>query len=294
VAAGVALRDAIATALPDLPHENLIVESEARDTGPAAVHAAWFVEQRRPGSVLVNLPADHLVTETERFVEAMQRAAEVASGEEALVCLGITPRGPSSAYGYLQCTGPAPGHARVGRVERFVEKPDPECAAALLADGRCMWNAGMFVWTARSFLSEAARVSPELAAPLAALQRDADPAAFFRLSAAISVDRAVLERAAEVRVVGARIGWDDLGDWESLLRHRPVDARGNLVPDGGLVLESSGCIAHTSGKPVVLLEVDDLVLVECDDVILVTRRAALQRLREVPARLEEQGRLDLT
>ncbi len=293
VAMDASLEEAVRKALPELGEANRIVEPEARDTAPAALHAAWLVRQRTPLAILALMPADHVVRDPTHFVEAMQEARRVAEEQGALVCLGVPPAGPSTAYGYVECSGSLPSHARSSPVVRFVEKPKGPRAEALLQGGRCLWNAGIFVWSADAFLREVERVCPELAALSGLLERG-EIEAFFRQAPRMPVDRAVLERSKEVWVVAAQMGWDDLGDWESLARRLPADADGNVGQGVELAIGSSGCVVHSPGKPVVLLGVDRLVVVECEDVLLVASRDCGQRLREVPARLESRGRRDLT
>jgi mannose-1-phosphate guanylyltransferase len=283
----------IEESLPELAEHNRIAEPERKDTCPAAIHAAWFVERRHPGATLTLLPADHLVEDVEKLVQAVEVGVRVAAEESGLVCLGVPPHGPSSSYGYIECSGAAPGHAQACRVARFVEKPDHATAEGMLATGRCLWNAGIFVWRAADFLEEVGRVSPEMGPALALLERHGDAMGFFRQAPRMAVDRAVLERTERSWVVGAQMRWDDLGDWEALSRHLEADREGNLGSGGRLALDARNCITHSPRKPVVLLGVEGLIVVDCEDVLLVARRADAQRLREVPPLLEASGREDL-
>jgi mannose-1-phosphate guanylyltransferase/mannose-6-phosphate isomerase len=281
-------------ALPDLPTGNLLLEPQARDTGPAAAHAAWRVEAIDPGGGMVFLPADHLVADEERFADAIRVAWDAARREHGLLCIGVTPGGPSTAYGYIECEGSLPGTAGLAKVARFVEKPDAERAARLLASGRCLWNAGIFVWRAADLLAEAEAVSPELAPALRRLRREGDAGRFFAEAPSLAVDRAILERSRRAWVVEAEMGWDDLGGWEAVVRHLPADADANCGPGRRVAVDSRGCLVHTGGKPVVLLGVEDLVIVDCDDVLFVARRDQAERTREVPAALTAAGLEDRT
>jgi mannose-1-phosphate guanylyltransferase/mannose-6-phosphate isomerase len=293
VAMDASLEGPVREMLPELGPDQAIVESERRDTGPAAVHAAWFIRQRKGPATLALMPADHMIRQVDVFVEAMQEARRAAEEHRALICLGVPPQGPSSAYGYVEHTDSLVGRTGSSPVSRFVEKPDADRARELLQGGHCLWNAGIFVWGAERFLEEVERVCPELAAPVALLQKG-DAASFFAAAPRVAVDRAVLERSRNVRVVAADMGWDDLGDWESLARRLPADADGNVGEGLELAVGSRDCVVHSPGKPVVLLGVDGLVVVECEDVVLVARRDAGQELRDIPELLERRGRRDLT
>jgi mannose-1-phosphate guanylyltransferase len=289
VAAEERLAGLAAEQLPDLRPDRLLVEAHARDTGPAAAHAAWRVERHRPGAIVALLPADHSVAAPDRFVEAIAAAAGVADEEGALVCLGVLPSGPSTAYGYVECAGSVPTHARAVRVARFLEKPDAARARDLLAGGLCLWNAGIFVWRARAFLDEARRCWPEIGPALDLLDAGAAPARFFDAAPAIAVDRAVMERTGRAWTVRADMGWDDVGSWDALGARLPADGAGNRGAGDRLALEAAGCVVHSPGKPVVLVGVRDLIVVECDDVLLVAGREAAEQVRRVPAALAARG-----
>jgi mannose-1-phosphate guanylyltransferase len=256
------LAGSVRRALPELPASNLLLEAVARDTGAAAGHAAWEVARRDAEGIMVFLPADHLVEDEARFAEAIAAAARAAEEHAALVCLGVAPAGPSSAYGYVECDGPLPAHGAAARVARFVEKPSAERARELLASDR--------------------------------LRASGDAERFFREAAPIAVDRAVMERTGRAWVVAAEMGWDDLGGWDAVARHLPRDADGNAGPGERLALASRGCLVHSPSKPVVLLGVEDLIVVECEDVLYVARRSESERTREIPERLRARGKASLT
>ena len=193
----------------------------------------------------------------------------------------------------MLCSEALPAQGRSEPVARLVEKPDRSHAETLMQGGRCLWNAGIFVWTAEAFLREVEQVCPELAALTGLLERG-EVDAFFRQAPRMPVDRAVLARSKKVWVVAAQVGWEVLGDWESMARRLPADADGSVGQGLDLAIGCSGCVVHSPGKPVVLLGVEHLIVVECDDVLLVAARDSGQRLREVAALLEDRGRRDLT
>ena len=137
-------------------------------------------------------------------------------------------------------------------------------------------------------------MSPELAGPLAALQKDRDPAGFFRRAPRIGVDRAVLERTGRAWVVTADMGWDDLGDWQGWARHLSPGPDGNVGVGVRVAVDAQGCVVHSPDKPVVLLGVQGLVVVECSDVLLVAGKDACQQVRELPALLAGKNLRKLT
>ncbi|MGD8377463.1 MAG: sugar phosphate nucleotidyltransferase [Acidobacteriota bacterium] len=288
VATAERLAGRVRRALPDLDAGNLIVEPVSRDTGPAAAYASWRILERDPEGLVTLLPADQLM-EDKPFARALASAAQAVRERDVLVCLGIRPDRPATGFGYIEVEVP-PRHAEGCAVARFTEKPDARRARALLKGGRALWNAGIFVWRARTFLEEADRVAPELRV---GRLPEVDAVAYFRGVGPAAVDRAVMERTSRAWVVAAEMGWDDLGGWDALGRHLETDGEGNAGHGPRFALDSRGCIVHAKGRTVVLVGVRDLVVVESGDVLMVADRSSAERVRQVPEMLARAGREDL-
>ena len=263
------------------PEAGVLVEPEGKDTGPALVYATHRIREQVGDAVVLALPSDHVVSG--RFARTARRAVRVADETEGLVTIGVEPTRPATGYGYIE-----PGEAFDGyaRVARFREKPDRETAAGLVEQG-CYWNAGMFAWTPDALLREA-RDSP--LAPLVDALDDGDPEAGFDAVDPVSIDYAVMERTRDAYVVPAGFEWDDLGAWDALERVRDADEDGNAVLGDALAVDASGNVV-AGDKHVSVVGVDDLVVAAYDDRVLVVPKADAQRVREVVARLKDQGRV---
>ncbi len=256
------------------------VEPEARGTGPALVRAAWEIAQTDPAAVMVSLHADHLLRPESAFRDTVRAGAEIARREQLLVIVASPPDRPETGYGYVRPGPalPAPPGARGYRVDAFVEKPEADEAGRLVADG-ARWNAGIFIWPVRLFLSEAAARSPEMAGAMRQLDRG-DVAAFFEQCRPVSVDEAVLERSPRVGAVDATFEWDDVGSWESLARTRTADPHGNVRQGDVVAADASGNIAVAETGRVVLLGVSGLLVVRAGDTTLVMPRRESPHLKQ--------------
>src|SRR5689334_6266319 len=162
VVTGVAHAADVSRQLPELPAENIVVEPSPRDSCAAIGLAAALIARRDPEAVMGSFAADHLVRDEPAFHEAI-RAAIAGAQAGRLMTVGITPTGPETGYGYLQC---GPVERGVLPVAEFKEKPSLEVAIEYLRTGRYLWNASMFVWNVSTFLDELKRQQPELYAGL--------------------------------------------------------------------------------------------------------------------------------
>lgn len=281
----------IQRALPHFPRAQIVAEPQRRDTAPAAALATGLVRARDPNAVVALLPADALIRNAQRFGQQLEQAFHWAAAEDSdrhgLLTFAVTPTFPATGYGYLElgselATG---SHgSRLLRVKRFVEKPDEATAKGYMAGGQHAWNAGIFVWSVKRFLAELERNAPELAAFVRAFPKG-DPAAYlakhFPSLPKISVDYAVLEKAAAVSTVLAQFDWDDVGSWTALHKHFPPDASGNVAIGPVVSKGTTGSIAVSNGRVIALCGVKDLVVVETPDAVLVCHKDAVQEIKKL-------------
>ena len=264
-----ALVTPIGALLPEVPRENLIAEPKPAGTAAALAWAANEIA-RRAGrdAVMVCVHADWSIGNEPEFVRVLQRAADLAVRERALVTVGIVPSRPDPGFGYIQPGEPLGGQREPAyRVARFVEKPSRERAAEMVSNGY-LWNSGIFVWRVGDFLDEIHAHTPEVAPALAEAGDDIDR--FFGCVQSIPVDVGVMERSERVLVIPGEFGWDDVGTWAALHRVRPHDEHGNAMSGRAHALDSQQNVVHAEGNAVVLYGVRDLVVVTMDGLTVVT------------------------
>jgi mannose-1-phosphate guanylyltransferase len=302
VVAGEAYHDLIRDSLPQLPDENFLFEPVGRNTAACVAWAALWIRRRASEAIMAVLPADHLIRHEAEFLRVLTAATVVAQPVNRLVTIGIQPTHPETGYGYIQVSE----HQRqvngraVFRVAQFVEKPSRQRAEQYLAEGTYLWNSGMFIWRADSIWLEVCRQLPQLAKhlePVAEiLHADALTSALndvYPRLPSVSIDVGVMERAQDVWVVPADIGWSDVGSWRALGELLPADAHGNVVIGEQRGIDTSGCFIHSPSKLVATIGLSNLVVIETDDVLLICPKERDQDVRKLVELLEREGRQDL-
>jgi mannose-1-phosphate guanylyltransferase len=184
-------------------------------------------------------------------------------------------------YGYIIPGERLDGDARA--IARFVEKPDAQRAAALIAEG-ALWNSGLFAWTARRFAAETAAHAPEIAPHLGRLE-DRDVEGYFRAVKPVAVDVSHFERSRRVAVIPGKFPWDDVGTWGALGRVREKDSAGNVLIGEAITAAASNSVVWAGDGPVVLFGVKDLVVVRANGVVLVTTAERSAHLKDLLASL---------
>ena len=293
------LQPEIRKQLPEIPKQQVIAEPSQRNTAPCIALAAHILAELDPEAVMGVFPADHLIVREARFrnfVKAAFREAERGS----VVVLGIQPRWPETGYGYIEF----PKNVSAGKlnalpVASFREKPDERTAKRFVERGNFFWNAGMFFWPASTFLDLMRHHQPKTAMLLAGLPRIGSKEFAARLTEAyplcenISVDYAILEKAERVCGIALDdIGWNDVGNWESVYDITEKDKDGNAAR-GHLIVESSRGNYVDADKPVALIGVNNLVIVDTPDALLVTNRSKAQDVSKIVKALETSGREEL-
>jgi mannose-1-phosphate guanylyltransferase len=292
--------EATAALLPELPARNVVAEPCPRDTAACVGLAAQIVARSDPEATMVVMPADHVIEPGALFRKTVRAAVSVIDADpSAFVTFGIKPTRPETGYGYIErgeSLGTVDGIA-VHRVAQFREKPNRATAEQFLAEGRFAWNSGIFFWRARAILDALAEHRPALAQALervgASLGTPAEAETLAReypLMERVPIDKAVMEKARNVRVLEVLYEWNDVGDWRALTALIPADSSGNTMQGPVLPFETRGSIiVADDGGLIATLGVDDLVIVQSGGATLVARKAQLDRLKTLVESLGASG-----
>ena len=275
----------------------LILEPQGRNTAPAVALAAMHIEATDPDAILLVLPADHLIQDVGAFVEAVSKALPLAE-EGRLMTFGVVPVAPETGYGYIQC-----GSALADDLfdlESFVEKPDAETAKAYLDAGRYLWNSGIFLLQASSYLEQLGKHAPEiLSCCREAMEAASDDMDFVRPDPQVfercprdSIDYAVMEKTDRGGVVSLDCGWSDVGAWSALWDVAERDVDGNVCKGDVLLDNCKDSYFRSDSRLVAATGVEGLVVVETADAILVADRNRVQGVKCIVNALKEQQRTE--
>ena len=255
-----------------VPEDHILAEPCRRNTAGALVWCMATLPGDRPFLAAVTT-ADHAISPDARFQADIEQAFTLATGERALVTLGITPTRPETGFGYIE-TGSGT------EVLRFTEKPDAEVAAEFVAKGSFLWNSGMFFWRSDTFEAELDLHAPCHSHAFRQLLGNPDPDVFAALPS-VSIDYALMEKSANVRCVRASFSWDDVGTWDALLRTVPCDSGGNAVVGKATLIDCKGCVVYNAThQPLCLVESQDQIVVATDHATLVTPVSSAQAVRK--------------
>lgn len=274
----------------------IILEPAVRNTAPAVLTAALSLEGT-PDDLMLVAPSDHMIQDAEAFLAAVRTGMEAAR-EGALVTFGVPPTRPETGFGYLELGGPVEAGQGTA-LSRFLEKPDAEMAAGLLAADNVLWNTGMFLFRVRDILAAFEEHAPHMMdACRTALARGSEDLGFFRLDPpayeeleAISVDYAIMEKADNIIAVPLDAHWSDLGSWNALHSTMPMDDAGvaGSGPVTAIDCENTLLRSEDDNIQLVGLGLKNIAAVAMRDAVLVASLDHAQDVRKVVAELKSTG-----
>jgi len=281
--------------LPDIPFQNIVGEPERKNTAPCIALIALKIKKLNCHANLVISPSDHLIENEKSFTANCNTALDYTAKHNTLLTLGIRPTHANTGYGYIQyedCTE----NNTVYKVNRFTEKPDKPTAIRFLKEGSYLWNSGVFFWKAENIINSFRLLMPEMfdvfICGFADLNTEKESNAIkhiYRHCPSISIDYGILEKATNVSVITADFIWDDLGTWNSAWENTPKDDDFNAI--GGpntMVIDSKGCIVHSTDKKLVLVGgVQDLIVVNTPEALLVCTKENEQQIKDYLAVVKE-------
>lgn len=284
--------------------EYFVLEPFGRNTAPAAAISALLTARENLDDLVLLLPSDHIVNDEQAFRDALTVGAARAS-EGTIVTFAVVPDEPATGYGYIEVAEMdldplAP--PRAVPVQRFTEKPTRELAEKFVSGGKHLWNAGIFLFSARAMLEAFAEHAPNIlkscenslagaADDLGFLRLDGD---HFRSCPNISLDYAIMEKAGNIETVPLQGGWSDLGSFDAIWQTSgEKDRLGNLAIGDVTQIDSSNSLLYTDGPALAGVGLDDMAVVATKDVVLVMPRARSQDVRKLVDRLRSEGRAEV-
>ncbi len=265
----------------------VLIEPEARNTAPAVLAAAMHIAATDPEALILIAPSDHVIPDTPAFWQAVEAGVEAVQNGR-LVTFGITPTHPETGYGYLELDSAPDKSGQAKPLLRFVEKPDANTAQGMVDAGNFLWNAGIFLFSAKDIIAAYTEHAPGLMSPMQHAVDDAkvdlgflrlDPTAWAKADN-ISIDFAVMEKADNLSVVPFTGHWSDLGSWAAVQQESGVDANGVAMsgPVTAIDCENALLRSEHDGLELVGLGLKDMLVVAMPDAVLV---ADLNRTQDV-------------
>jgi mannose-1-phosphate guanylyltransferase len=283
--------------LPEIPLQNIIIEPEGKNTAACIGLAALHIRKMVSDDIMVVLPSDHAIADSQRFIDIIKAAEKTAYEENGLVTIGIKPSSVQTGFGYIELSNSFKKIKtdEVFRVKSIREKPDFQKAKEFIDNGNFYWNSGMFIWKVSVILKEISRWLPDLYTGLMKIDKVLGsheetiivPRVYKKL-ASISIDYGIMEKADNIFMLQGDFGWNDVGSWDALWEISPKDSKGNAaLNDSRTIFEDAeGSLVYSPRKLTALIGIKDLIIVETKDVLLICKKGRSQDVKKIVEKLD--------
>lgn len=280
--------DMIKEQIPHIKDEQIVPEPEMRNTAPSILLGALKIQKKNPDSLIVVAPSDHWIKEEDEFIDSIQEAFNLAEEEDRLITLGIQPNSPNTGYGYIKYDKSLEGDLK--KVEKFTEKPNEKKAKEFIEAGNYVWNAGIFIWSAKFIIENFKKYLPDMYGVFEKGEEKwntKEEQNFLEENYAkasnISIDYGIMEKSDAVYVIPVSFNWSDLGTWSSVKTELPSDEDNNTAINCRLLANNSenNIISTTDKKIVVLKGLSDFIVVEDKDVLMIVPKSDEQEIKQI-------------
>ncbi len=270
-----------------------ILEPFGRNSAAAVALAASYVHNKyKEDCMLLIFPADHLINNQEAFEMAIDRAVNLADGND-IITFGIKPKRPETAYGYIESEGI--------NVKRFIEKPSKEKAEHYIHSGNYLWNSGIFCMKLSTVISEMQEFCPQIWNLCNQAIKESNTSLgknwqqveinsnLFSLVEDISIDYAVLEKSKNIAVVPCDFEWSDIGSWLEYGALNPKDSSNNHLSGDVILDDVDNCIIDSRHKLIAALGLSNIVIAETEDAVLVMDKNNTQGVKKLVKKLKDKS-----
>ena len=277
--------------------KSIILEPFGRNTAPAILVAALKSLEIEDNPHLLILSADHQIKNDRAFRDLIESAKKYSTNNK-LVTFGVIPSSPETGYGYIKSEKPFNKETLEGlKISEFIEKPNLNKAKELIKDSSCTWNSGIFMFKAKTIISEIKQICPDIfkvcEETFIKSKKDLD---FQRLNEEsfkncpnISIDNAIMEKTNKAIVLPLDAQWSDIGSWKSVWENLDKDINGN-ISDGNVITEKTqDCYLRSENKLLVSLGIKNLVIIDTSDVTLVADKNESENIKKVVKDLQSKN-----
>ncbi len=293
VVTSVEYKEMVLEQLPSLKQEQVLTEPFRRNTAPCIAYANAWIQKRNPEASIIVTPADHLILKQDDFISVVSKGLDFVDNNEALLTIGIKPHRPETGYGYIQVGDDSPRTlGEIEPVKTFTEKPNLELAKVFFESGEFFWNSGIFIWSLASINSAFDQYLPDVKNLFDSIDSEINThneenaiKEIYQECPNISIDYGVMEKASNVSVLTADVGWSDLGTWSSLYEHSSKDDNNNAINTGKvLAYDSKNCVVNLpNDKMAVIQGLDGYIVAESHNCLLICPKSNEQQIRQFSA-----------
>jgi mannose-1-phosphate guanylyltransferase len=272
--------------VPEIVTENIFIEPEVRNQGPATGLAAALLKRiGKGGEPFFLIQVDDLRTPAEQVLKMMDLAEKLGIETGKYITGGFEPDRIIAGVDYLlkgELVKELNG-VKVYKVADFIDRSETAKLKELMTSGKLLLHANHTSMTPDNLLEMYKTYRPDWYEPLLRISNGADVNTEFQKMPKGTLEEITKQVHAkgDSLVIELPFEWIDFGTWESLDKFYKDN---DMSPEnGGLVeIEAKNVFGWSvTGKKIAVIGLDDIIVVEGKDGILVCRKDKCGRVGEI-------------
>lgn len=272
--------------VPEIVNENVFIEPESRNQGPATgLAAALLLKKGKGDEPFFLIQVDNLRVPGENIFKMMNLAEKLGRETHKYITGGFLPDRFIKGVDFLMKGDlvSEENGVKIFKVAEYVDRNEEEKIKENLSSGKLLVHANHTCMTPNDLLKMFADYRPDWYEPLSKISKGADIAEEYAKmpKGAIEEITKQVHAKSDSLVIELPFEWTDFGTWESLEKYYLAN---NIEPKSGDVIEIEAkdnfCVSDNK-KKIAIIGVDNVIVVEGDDGILVCRKDLSGRVGEV-------------
>ena len=276
--------------ISEIVDENIFVEPEMRNQGPATGFAAAQLIKRGLGDEpFMLIQADLLRLDDEKFFTAIDMADEMARKENVYLTGSMVPSSVVAGVDYLvrgELVAENNG-VKLYRVEDYIDRNEKEKIEAMLNSGKLMLHWNHSTMTPNNMMKMFEKYRPDWSEPLKKIIEGGDVALNYQLMPKGTLEEitALVHRSGGSIIMDFPFKIWDFGTWESVSQYLSELKAEKLKSSKVIEIEAGNNFVR-SDKTVAIIGLNDLVVIENQDGLLICPKSMSGKVGEVPKALE--------
>ncbi len=277
----------------NIPRENIIIEPEAKNTSMCIFYATLKIKKARGNGVVSILSCDHYIQKEEKMVENIKDGIEIAEKDDNLVIIGIKPTYPEVGFGYIKFKEDKETGYNI--VTEFKQKPNYEDANEYVKAGTYLWNSGMYIWQLdvilenfKKFLPSIYSIKEKIYNAIGTDNEEAVIKKLYPIVEALSIDKGILEKSNNIKMVKGSFEWSDIGSIKSFFEMYAKDIDGNTTVGNVITRKANNCNIFSNNNQIVIAAgTKNLNIINDNGVCLIYDLESADELPDILKELED-------